>query len=180
MVEQLKNIKYAYIILSLIFIIGGICMIVFPTFFVSAICLIAGAVFIIHGIARLIGYFSNDLYNIVFEFDFSLGIASILIGIIIILLYDKLVISVSVILGIITMISGTFKLQSALDARRFGISRWWLMVVGAIISVLFGLFLIVCPYESILISVRLFGAALVVDGIQNTFLLIYAVKYKNK
>lgn len=174
-----KGFKKIYIIMSVIFILSGICMLMRPDFFAYALCYIIGGICIAHGIMRLAGYFSKDLYRIAFQFDLALGIASILVGIIIIFNSVGFLTLIPIIIGIFTLLSGTLKIQSAIDAKRFGLSKWWLLLLGAIITMILGVALIACPFESILAIVSVLGFTLVLDGIQNLFVLFYTVKYRN-
>lgn len=173
-----RKFKQTYIVLSVVLVLLGICMLIFPAFFAYTICRIIGAVCIIHGIMRLVGYFSNDLYKIAFQFDLALGIASIILGLVIIFNTEGFVSLVPIIIGIFTLVSGTLKIQSSVDAKRFGLSTWWLLLLCSVVTMLFGMVLILCPLESMSAIISVMGISLIIDGIQSLFLVIYTVKYR--
>ena len=160
-----ENFKKVYIILSVLFIAAGICMLIWPSVFAYALCYIIGGICIAHGIMRLVGYFSGDLYRIAFQFDLALGIASILLGIVIVCNATAFISLVHILIGIFTLVTGTLQVQSSVDAKRFGMPRWWLLVIA--------------PFEGTLAIVCLLGATLIVEGIENLFILLYMVKYRN-
>ena len=173
-----RSYKLIYIILSIIFILSGACMALFPDFFAFAICYITGGICIVHGVMRLIGYFSNELYKIAFQFDLALGMVSVFIGLICVFNAEGVLKFIPIIIGIFTLISGALKIQSSLDARRFGMSKWWAMLIGSVITMILGALLILCSLESMYAMIVILGITLIIDGIQSLFLLIYAVKYR--
>ena len=82
--ERLKKIKKAYSILAVGLMIVGILLICLPFMAAEMIYKIAGIIFIIFGIVKLIGYFSKDLFQLAFQFDFAMGCISVIIGILLI------------------------------------------------------------------------------------------------
>lgn len=173
-----ENFKKIYILLSVLFILFGICMLVQPSFFAYALCYIVGALCLVHGIMRLVGYFSGDLYRIAFQFDLALGIASVLLGIVILLHSSAFISAVHIIIGALTLFTGALRVQSAVDAKRFGISRWWLLLIGACLTIALGILLVVSPFDGALAVICVTGAALIVEGIENLLILLYMVKYR--
>ena len=102
-----ENFKKGYIALSILFIAAGICMLIWPSVFAYALCYIVGGICIAHGIMRIVGYFSGDLYRIAFQFDLALGIASILLGLVIVCNATAFISLVHILIGIFTLVTGT-------------------------------------------------------------------------
>ena len=75
-----KKAKCIHIVISAILMAVGLCLILWPVSFASLICWFIGAVCVLIGVAKLIGYFSNDIYRLAFQFDLALGIFTILLG----------------------------------------------------------------------------------------------------
>ena len=167
-----ENFKKVYIILSVLFIAAGICMLIWPSVFAYALCYIIGGICIAHGIMRLVGYFSGDLYRIAFQFDLALGI-------VIVCNATAFISLVHILIGIFTLVTGTLQVQSSVDAKRFGMPKWWLLLIGAILTMALGVLLVIAPFEGTLAIVCLLGATLIVEGIENLFILLYMVKYRN-
>ena len=85
------------------------------------------------------------------------------------------------ILGVFVLVDGVFKLQTAVDAKRFGLSNWWLILLGSLICALFGLLLIIDPFSGNNVLMTFVGLSLAIDGLQNLFNAFYTVKIlKNK
>lgn len=78
--SSLKKIKIMYSILAVIFIIFGICLMIRPELSLRIICRLAGVLFLIYGFVKISGYFSRDIYELAFQFDFAMGLFSLAIG----------------------------------------------------------------------------------------------------
>ena len=50
-----------------------------------AVCTLLGVVFVSYGAVKLMGYFSDDLYRLAFQFDLGVGILTILVGCVLLL-----------------------------------------------------------------------------------------------
>ena len=130
--KAIRIAKTSYIILSALFIVLGVGLIALRDLSVSLIGIAAGVMLIAFGIVKLIGYFSKDLYRLAFQFDLSLGLMLAVLGVIILRNPDQAMSFLCLMLGIATMADGLFKLQSALDARRFGLKSWPLILTLAV------------------------------------------------
>ena len=130
----------------------------------------------IFGAVKLLSYFSRDLFRLAFQFDFALGIFAVLAGILILLHPTNVVNVMPVIIGVFVLLDGSFKIQTARDAKIFGLHGWWGILVLAILTCLGGLFLIINPFSGAVALMILLGATLIMDGIQNLCVVAYTVK----
>ena len=74
--QGLKTVKQLYTIITICFITIGFVLLIWPQIGLNLICKIVGVFLITHGVLRLAGYFSRDLFQLAFQFDFALGIIS--------------------------------------------------------------------------------------------------------
>jgi len=81
-----------------------------------------------------------------------------------------------VILGIEIIADGLFKVQMALDARRFGLLSWWLILAMAVLTGAAGVAIALHPSESALTLTAMTGAALTAQGLMNLCVALCAVK----
>lgn len=174
--EFIKNAKTAYIAVSVVMIILGLLLVLFPALSALTLCYIVGAVVTIFGAVKLLSYFSRDLFRLAFQFDFALGIFAVLAGILILLHPTNVVNVMPVIIGVFVLLDGSFKIQTARDAKIFGLHGWWGILVLAILTCLGGLFLIINPFSGAVALMILLGATLIMDGIQNLCVVAYTVK----
>ena len=67
------------------------------------------------------------------------------------------------------LIDALSKIQTAIDARRIGVERWWLILGVALVAAALGALVILTEYRDIAIVSRLIGANLAVDGVRNLY-----------
>lgn len=175
-VVPMKTAKIGYIAISSMLCILGILLIAIPDFSVSIIGIICGAMLIIFGIIRLVGYLSRDLYRLAFQYDLALGIMMMALGAVMILHPISLINFICITLGISFLADGLFKIQIAIDSKRFGIREWWLILAMSIITALFGMLLIMRISESRRILTVLIGINMLFEGLLNISTMITAVK----
>ena len=174
-----KEAKRAYMILSGIFMLVGLCLTIWPEISIVTFCCVLGGLCVIYGIIRLVGYFSKDQYRLAFQFDLALGIFVLVFGIILLFHPRPIIALLPVVIGLYIAIDSVFKLQTALDAKRFGMPRWWLMLILAIVAGGFGILLVFNPFEGAALFMRLIGITLIIDGIQNLWAALALVKVEN-
>ena len=80
--KKLRMARDGYILISFIFYISGIIYMVMSSLSPLAVCICSGIILILYGIVKIIGYCSNDLYNLAFQYDFACGVFLIVVGII--------------------------------------------------------------------------------------------------
>lgn len=175
-VAPMRTAKIGYIVISVLLCALGILLIAVPEFSVSAVGVICGAILIVFGIVRLVGYFSKDLYRLAFQYDLAFGIMMIALGVIMLWHPGSLMNFICITLGLSFLADGLFKIQIAIDSKRFGIREWWLILALAIVTVIFGGILIARPSESSRILAVLVGISMLCEGILNISTMITAVK----
>ena len=85
---------------------------------------------------------------------------------------DRYIIEIlSTAIGIFMLVDGAFKIQTAVEAKRFGIENWWLILVMSFVVAFVGILLLVTPFETASMIVRLIGLNLSLDGILNLFVV---------
>jgi uncharacterized membrane protein HdeD (DUF308 family) len=82
-------------------------------------------------------------------------------------------------LGILVLSDGLFKIQIAIEAKSFGISKWWLILTFALAACALGFLLLVRPNESADAIIRLLGIALLAEGVLNLSTVVTSVKIIN-
>ena len=79
-------------------------------------------------------------------------------------------------LGIATMADGLFKLQSALDARRFGLKSWLLILTLAVGAGVVGALLMLRPMQSARALTVLLGIGMMLEGVLNLCVALFSIK----
>ena len=173
--DNLRKIKRVYEILALVCVGIGLLFMIKPDIAIVTLCRVCGIFFLGYGVVRLFGYFSKDLFQLAFQFDLAIGLFLMVIGAVLIWRVDQIMIIFPVVVGICILIDGVCKLQTALDARKFGIERWWIILLIAILVALVGACLAVLPVGTTRFVVRLLGFNLCLDGCLNFWVVLKTV-----
>ena len=171
--------KAGYIVMSLVFCAAGVACIVNPGLSAAVIGRVLGVAMILFGAVKLVGYCSRDLYRLAFQYDLGFGLLLIALGVLVLLRPAEVRDFLLTALGIAVLTDGLYKVQIAVDAKRFGVSAWWLTLVLAVAAGTVGLALVFRPWDSARLLTILLGAALVAEGILNLCVAISTVKIVN-
>ena len=174
--KTVKSAKTGYILSSAVLIIMGLIMLLKPSFPLNALCRIIGLVLMICGIFKIYGYFCHDLYSLAFQHDLAFGALAVFVGIIV---FAKPAFAVSVInflAGIIILLDGLIKIQTAVEAKDFGLERWKAIALCAAATCVLGVLLVISPFKSAETVIRLIGVCLIADGALNIFIGLYTIK----
>ena len=175
-IAPMRAAKFGCIAVSAALCALGLILIFFPGFSLSAGGMVCGILLIAFGVAKLIGYFSRDLYRLAFQYDLAAGSLLIVLGTVMLLYPGSIINFLCITLGFLTLADGLFKIQITLDARRFGIRRWWLILACAVLACVFGALLVFRPSQSAHLLTVLLGITLLSDGVLNISTMLTAVK----
>lgn len=168
--------KTGYIVMSLVFCAAGIACIANPGLSAAVIGRVLGAAMILFGAVKLVGYCSRDLYRLAFQYDLGFGLLLIALGALVLLRPAGVLDFLFTALGIAVLTDGLYKVQIAVDAKRFGIPTWWLTLALAVAAGLIGLALVFRPWDSARLLTILLGTALLAEGILNLCVAVSTVK----
>ena len=174
-VAPMKIAKIGYIVVSVLFCIAGILFIALPEISTKIVGIEIGIAAIVFGIVKLIGYFSKDLFRLAFQFDLEFGIILVVLGTVVLFHPENLMAFIAVAFGIAILFDGLFKIQIALDAKRFGIKDWWLILSLAILAGIVGVALIFDFAFGAGVLTILMGVSFLSEGILNLYTVIRTV-----
>ncbi len=174
--KYLKSIKGVYICTCILFMLVGLMLAGFPEFSMVAVCYIIGIMLIVLGAVKICAYFSQDKYNIAFQFDLALGILSVIIGICTIIHHNWIINLLPIIIGIMIIADSLFTLQASIDAKRFGLSRWYLLLIFSVLSVALGLILVFKSFKSAVVITILYGFGCFFIGFEKLVSIIYTTQ----
>ncbi len=163
--KNLTAVKAVYAIISVLLCVLGIFLIVVPGISAFLICQIGAIVMMVFGVIKLFSYFAKDQYKPALQHDLAFGILLIALGIITMLRTDMMFTLLCIILGIFVLADSLMKIQVAIDSKRIGIRRWWLILIAAVPAAVIGFMLVLCPFESAWVIMIFFGASLIAEGI---------------
>ena len=169
--EKLKKIKRIYSGFAVCLIILGAALLFRPNMAADVFCRICGVLLLLFGIVKLFGYFSRDLLQLAFQFDFAMGIISSLIGLAMLFWSTHIMEMFTIVIGLFMLADALLRIQTALDAKKIGVEKWWVILIVALITAVIGAMLFLRPYQGTKAIVMLIGLNLIIDGILNLFVV---------
>ncbi len=172
-----QRVKASFLMVSVLCIVLGVCLIIWPQISALTICYLAGALILAGGVAQIIAYFRCDVFGIPLSSTFALGLLNAVVGLLLILHPGGALTLLPVVMGIFIVIDGVFKLQTALDAKRALLSKWWLLFLMAVVDCLLGILLVCNPFEGAAALMIWLGITLVTDGVLNIWSAFYISRF---
>ena len=131
---------------------------------------------IVFGLVKLAGYFTRDMYELAFQHDLAFGLLLIVLGVMLLVQPNRAMSFLCLILGISIMADGLFKVQTAFDAKRFGVRNWWLILTLGIIAGGIGIAAAFHPAQSARVLTILLGISMLAEGALNLSVALCALK----
>ena len=174
-----KSAKIMHLCSAVIFFVAGLLLALVPDFEDSGIFrnIVVGVASIIIGATGIYGYFSNDMYRLAFQLDFALGIFNVIFGILLIINPVQLSVLLPTAVSILTLLDGTNKSQMALEGKQFGIKKWYLVLISAVLEIIAGIVLMVLAYHELDVRVWM-GVAMGLVGVTNFWTTMYTVRVR--
>lgn len=169
--------KIVHLCSSALFLLCGI-LVMFVTEYGNAGDYLLAIASIVIGGAGIYGYFSNDMYRLAFQSDFALGIFNIIFGTLLIFLPARLTELLPCAIGIITILDAGNKSQISIEGFRFGMHKWFLVLISAVAEAVLGVAVIISLYREADVAV-LMGAAMSVVGAVNFWTTMYTVRVRD-
>lgn len=163
--NRLAVARRGYILISVLFYISGLVCIIAPDLNPAAAAVAGGIMLILYGMIRITGYLSDDLYCLAFQHDFACGLLLMVLGIIELVLRARFRGYLLPAFGILVLFDGLLCVQTAIDARRFGLVSWHIILAGAILLGVLGIVLIIVSTQMVA------GCCLLAEGFLHHYLI---------
>lgn len=177
MEKLLKKFKTNVVISSLLCVLLGLVLVLWPGLTIQIACTAVGAVLIISGAIRIISYFTARDSSMYSQINLIFGIIFAVVGVWIVIKPDKVLAIIPIIVGIVIALHGLHNLQQAIELCKDKYDKWWIALILGILTMGFGVLLICRPFAAIDTVVMLIGIFLIYDGLSNIW--IVSRIYKN-
>ena len=174
-----KQAKIINISLAGVMLAAGVVIAVFSSLPDLAVKILIGSLLIITGVGKVLGYFSNDIYRLAFQFDLAIGVTDAILGILTFFLADTVYPTLATGMGIYVILDSLLKVQTGLDARRFGMKSWLGILISSAAISLFGIGSMLAAHLVIPSNIAI-GAAMAADAVQNMWITMYTVRVRAK
>lgn len=170
--EMLQRIKADIILSALLCVALGVVLLIWPDETIGMVCKVLAVGLVILGAVDLFSYFSNKLAH---PFSGILGLVVLLVGVWIFLRPESVVSLIPIVIGVILAIHGIQDIKQALEVRKNGYDRWWVMLIIAAVSLVLGVLCIVKAFRVVTLSLQFIGIALIYDGISDLWIAMKAI-----
>ena len=164
MIKKINQYINLSIVLSILFMIVGLLLIVWPKASLDTFAYVIGTIMIIYDIYSFIDSFSINPALCLFQMTNS--ILSFLLGICVFLNPSIFESIIPITLGIFFVISGIFSLRISFIIKDMG-SSFVMSLISSILMIICGIILIINPAGTIIVLTTLIGILLIVYSISN-------------
>lgn len=163
--KQIRFARTGYILISVLFYLSGIICITIPGINGKAAAIAGGLILIAYGVIKIIGYLSKDLYCLAFQYDFACGLLLIILGIVVLFMGRRVRGHLLSGLGVLILLDSLLCIQTSIDAKRFGLPAWPVILASSILSGAFGAALVVTNDQLIA------GYSLLAEGVMRHYIV---------
>lgn len=160
-----RFIRDNFILMTIIQLVIGIGIIIWPVAALKIICYVAGCISIVYGVYRLLVFFKNRLP--VTSPDFIMALVFIGIGLFVIFANVFVISIIPIIFGIIFFVSGLMKFRDSYIIGRVMGRTPVIEIIFAIIAVIFGFLMIFNPWGTAALFMIITGCLFVADAVFN-------------
>ena len=167
MKERLKNMTVSFVFLSILYLILGVVLILWPTIVMDIICYAFGAILLLYGIFAIVGFYrSEDRKGSAF-LGLFLGIVAAAIGAVMVI-YPPLIQGViPVILGLYIAIDALLSVKRTLELQRMDYAHWNINLILSVVSAGLGIFVVFHPLLAEAALFRVIGIVLLYAGVSD-------------
>lgn len=178
--QTIRSVRLAYLLVSALVCLLGIALITIPEISARILCRLCGGLLVLFGIVKILSYCVQDLYRLAFQYDLAFGILLLILGYLLLFHTVPVLGLICALVGLLVLLDGLLKIQIAIDAYRFGLGKWWLILAAAIPSGILGFVLLFRPSENVRVLSVLLGVSLVAEGALNLITVLTAVRKTRK
>ncbi len=178
MIKKLNKLLTSSIITSLLFLLIGIIIVIYPENSIKVLSTLLAIFLVVNGLYLIV--IGADIRNIFFIDFFPTGILSLVLGILMILYPNTLSIIIPITLGIWFIWISIFKLRLSISLKNIDEPVWILTIITSILSIICGLILIFNPISSSIAITMFTGAIIIIYAISDLIDMIVFKKNVNK
>lgn len=176
MEKLLKKMVLPSILISVLLLVLGIVVFIYPETTLELMAKIIGAGVIALGIIGIIQYV-NHKDEESFRLNIFYAMAVIILGIVTMCSYKFVSSIIPIILGIWIVIDSLIKLRLCIGIKDAGISRWVYPFVMSFVTLVIGIFLIFNPFESAIAITKIGAILIIVSSVIDIIQDVMVIKY---
>lgn len=171
MKEFFRTIKINFLLASILYVVLGLVLLLWPHTSSSIICAGFGIFLLLYGAITIISFFVHDSRTGFLRFELILGILFAALGVFFLVRPDVVLSVLPVMLGIYIIIDALLNLKRAQELHRMAYERWWMILITSLISAVLGIVVLWNPLFLSDVIFRVVGAVLIYTGLSDLWSL---------
>lgn len=110
--RYLRNLKWEMVFFSVLSIVMGVLMFLFPDKIVTAVSILLAVILFIMGLRYILEYRRRDSLSDFYRYEIVIGLALIILGIIVLIKMNFILSIITYIIAIIIIVSGLMKIEN--------------------------------------------------------------------
>ena len=160
-------------------ILVGILLLIDPVGFTSGIIVVFGIIFALVGAVNLFRYFRTDAQKASQESGLAKGLIFVIFGLFCSFQTEWFIVTfplLTVLYGILTLISGVSKVQWAVDMLRAKQKYWFVEVIGAALTIVSAILILTNPFTTTAILWTFVGVTMIVEAVVDVIAFVLGKK----
>lgn len=178
----MKNSGIMKFTTSLIYILFGLALMVWPEKVESVICSVLAACVIIFGIAKILGYAVIKVETRIADDTngFAIGVSLIILGIFLWLKGTMIIALIPFILGFMITYKGLEGIQNVINFKKFGYGTFKGVLISSCVITAFGVLVMMNPFSTAKLLFFMLGLGLLVSGLSDFVSDVFFTKQLKK
>ncbi|MDD3213261.1 MAG: DUF308 domain-containing protein [Eubacteriales bacterium] len=158
----------------------GLLLLLWPNLALTIANYALAAVLCVMGIVLVIEYLRAEKMERAQGLGLTKGLILLLVGLVLLVKSQLLITVLPFLWGVAMVIGGFAKVQMAFDLRGFDRKQWWLMLLGALLSFVLGIFAVTQPVFLANVITQFMGISLLVEAVLDAVaLFVFHKEFKN-
>lgn len=173
-----KEARVIHVVASALLLLLGVMFVAWSDVDATLKRWLMGAIFAVLGGARILGYFANDLYRLAFQYDFAMGLYCVIFGVLIVIHPTSIQQLIPYAIAIYVLFDGLLKIQTAFDAKAFGMKHWFGLLISSAVLSIFSVVMLIgfTVWDPRVLT----GVLLILDGGENVWNTMGTVRVRAK
>lgn len=158
----------------------GLLLLLWPNLALTIANYALAATLCVVALVMIAGYIRGEALEGMLNYGLAKGLILLLIGIVLMIRSDILIALLPFLWGVAMIAGGFAKVQVAFDLNRVSRERWWLMLLGALLSFVLGVIAVTRPVFLANVITQFIGASLLLEALLDVVALWMIRREVNK